>query len=137
MTVLVMDQHGYSNVQNTIRFGLSDLIKWLETQPAKAKYNYFDYGHCLLQQFLEDQGYHDFEVTPNMVYRGPIYRPYAVAPLPKEWDYVSRGNRWWHHFTSWRTFGSALERAREVEARHPNGLPLEMWDESQPASSAS
>lgn len=84
-------------------FSLESLIAWLEKQPATTAYDYCDPGHCLVGQYLRDQG-----AKKIMLMSGELR---AIG-----WrDLVNpRGSG--HRDEDW-TFGAALTRARAELAK--------------------
>lgn len=83
---------------------MESLVKWLETQPPMASYDYFDHTNCLVSQYLMANGYQQvfcyamglFNHSENMQ-RDTHY--------PMEFDEVAVHQP--------RTFGGALQRAKD------------------------
>lgn len=79
------------------------LIAWLERQPADKEYCYLDHGHCLIGDYLRSCGFSDIWVG------GFTYRHSGTAGerrrLPDAFEDVAADFP--------RTYGAALERARE------------------------
>lgn len=92
-------------------FKLGTLISWLEKRPTDESYCYTDNGECLLAQYLMACGFSDVCVGGWGA-----------------WDYVDHkghridvaGNIVFLHIAKGRprTFGSALDRAREAASSH-------------------
>ena len=87
---------------------LSDiaLIGWLERQSPKKEYCYTATGKCLLARYFSFAfgkrallASSKFDLIENSRFVGG-------GPLPQNWDDIARGYP--------RTFGAALERARDL-----------------------
>jgi hypothetical protein len=96
---------------------LASLIGWLERQAPEATYCYENNGHCLLGQYLTEQGYENVHVfTIGFVHGSNEWsrsdgltdaiQANVLTYFPSVFDTVSCGRP--------RTFGAVLNRAREL-----------------------
>lgn len=83
---------------------MESLVRWLETQPPRAAYNYFDHTNCLVAQYLMDNGYQQVfcYAMGNFTHSENMYRD---NHYPMEFDDVAVHEP--------RTFGGALQRAKD------------------------
>lgn len=93
-------------------FSLDALIAWLEKKPADEEYNYTDGKSCLVYQYLTDAGMSISHVTAGRYFT----TPYTIgANYPGTFNQIAYGN--WETGPNGRTFGAALQRAREYANR--------------------
>lgn len=85
---------------------ISSLINWLETQDPEKSYSYGSCTNCLLAQYYKAQGYWVINVTATHVQHGV-----HLTSLPQGFNSIALAGGF-----AGRTFGAALERAREVQA---------------------
>jgi hypothetical protein len=101
---------------------LDSLIAWLEKQPSGEPYCFMSNGHCLLAQYFAEVYGHPVWVG------GSRYNPAGAGPaytgpsLPADFNDVAYG-RWFIQrgrvpSDTSRTFGGALNRARELRGAH-------------------
>lgn len=82
---------------------LRDFIGWLETKPARKRYEYTDPRNCAIGQYKQARGLPDVAV---------LFSPFTTGWHHCEWL--------WNIVASHpRTFGAALDRARKVLAEQP------------------
>jgi hypothetical protein len=81
---------------------LEALIAWLEKKPAEKRYCYDDAGRCLAAQYNKSLG-REYDV--QWIGREPT--PDSSFDYCLEWIAIEKP----------RTFGAALERARDLQAQ--------------------
>jgi len=88
-------------------FSLESLTAWLERQDPLEEYCYSSTGECLLARYFTALGFVKVIMAARFFYHWP--QPggsYEVTNLPPHFNDIAKGNT--------RTFGAALERAREA-----------------------
>lgn len=93
---------------NNAPFSIESLIAWLEKQPGDKSYFYVSCDQCLLSQYFTACGFENVKMGIDTFDFGPRLREHAG--LPEHFNDIG--------FQHPRTFGAALERAREVAANH-------------------
>lgn len=84
---------------------IAPLIAWLEKQPADGQYVYTDGSNCLLAQYFRASGYRDINLG-NITARLDGERVF----LPISFQRIAG------YYGGERTFGAALERAKNLAA---------------------
>ncbi len=97
---------------------IESLIAWLEQQPPSQEYAYYCGGTCLLAQYFTAMGFQNVHMFADGFWSGDTPCPGNVGwnetscrkegtPLPRGFNAIAcRGEG--------RTFGAALQRAREI-----------------------
>lgn len=88
-------------------FSLESLIAWLEKQPARTVYCYMDNDGCLLSQYFRAAGFDKVHVGGETVFLDGY--DHGNESLPDSFADLAVGRP--------RTFGAALNRAREFAER--------------------
>ena len=91
------------------------LVAWLEKKPAESKYDYTHCYGCCLFQYLQSMGLPVRAVVP-FEWKDANGQTH---PLPQGWNYVAQGEAVAHAWGK-RTWGGALERARDLLAKEQN-----------------
>lgn len=87
-------------------FTLTSLIGWLEKQPLNKSYGYFNLRHCVMAEYFRAQGYRWVLMGGGEFNHGFLW--ILRKRLPD--TFIKIAVRWP------RTYGAALERAREFAA---------------------
>lgn len=91
-------------------FTVESLITWLEKQPANEVYCYIDHGRCLISQYLIYHGYKNVQVYSDPAFTHGDAETHVS--YPDIFNYIAIKKE--------RTFGGALERAREALRSMPS-----------------
>lgn len=86
-------------------FTVPGLIAWLEKQPARKVYCYYENGHCLLAQYVASLGYTEINLNPDYFWHSA-----GKQELPYVLNYIAIREPW--------MFGAALKRARAELPAH-------------------
>jgi hypothetical protein len=89
-------------------FSLQSLVAWLERQDPLEDYCYSSTGECLLARYFAERGFNKVIMAAAFFYHFPRRDAlYEVAFLPEHFNAIAKGKV--------RTFGAALDRARELQ----------------------